>query len=218
MLEIVEFKYGKNIKHRVGGKAINAYIDAVHAFPPTSDDYTNFIVEGVIRNTNCSGLVAITSRTIADLNRPINPQNQEAVLEYRAAITEIVTRLELLDDNNEIQRPYLHIAVHGMKDRPNKDIEIGTRNGELCNSKVKSWFIDKMREKMDYRIVVDDVFVGDKSLSFHRYGDPSSINYKGFGENYNIFQVEISKQLRDNHLGKLIDMFSSIIEDFKQEF
>ena len=87
---MVNFTEKKFIKFYLGCKEIYSHIDAVHAHPPNADEFTGDIAEGVVNRINCSGIIAIVSRTIADLNRPRNSNNKEAIDEYRQTIREIL--------------------------------------------------------------------------------------------------------------------------------
>jgi len=48
----------------MGSKKIRSHIDALHAYSPKADEFTGDIVEGVVNKINCSGIIAIVSRTI----------------------------------------------------------------------------------------------------------------------------------------------------------
>jgi len=69
----------KFIKFHLGSKEIRSHIDAVHAHPPNADELTGDIVEGVVNRINCSGIIAIVSRTIFDLKRTRNINNKESI-------------------------------------------------------------------------------------------------------------------------------------------
>ena len=49
-----------------------------------------------------------------DLNRPLNQTNEPAILEFREAIFSILNHLKILDNNDRLIKPYLHLALHGM--------------------------------------------------------------------------------------------------------
>lgn len=217
-MKTVDFEEGNYVKYHIGSSDIYVYIDAVHTQPPKSDLYTDKIVYGVIKKTNCSGLVSKISRETADLNRPICKNNKKAILEYREAIYNILNNLNILDKNNNLITPFLHIAIHGMKNYENKDIEIGTLNNTLCNYEISKWFINQIENNFRCKIALDDVFSGDPSLLYHINGDPNYKKYKGYNNNYNVLQVELSRNLREKYIEELIILFSNIVLDFTPLF
>ena len=214
---MLNFTKKKFNKFYLGSKEIRAHIDAVHAHPPKVDKFTGEIVEGVVDKINCSGIIAIVSRTTVDLNRLRNNENKEAIDEYRQTIREILKQTNILDENGRLLRPYLHLAIHGMKGRDN-EIEIGTRHGETCSPEVKNWFVNEI-EKHVKKVQTDGRFPGDLSKSVHRCGDQTSdLSYSGYGNNFNTFQIEISRVLRENYQKELINIFSDIIIQFNEEY
>lgn len=207
----------KFVKFYLGSKEIRSHIDAVHACPPNADEFTGDIVEGVVKRINCSGIIAIVSRKIVDLNKPRNYNNKEAIDEYRQTIREILDHTNTLDKNRNLSRPYLHLAIHGMRDR-DKEIEIGTLHGKTCSREVKEWFVNEIKKHVK-RAQTDGGFPGDPSKLVHRFGDQTSdINYSGYGDNFNTFQIEISRMLREKHRRELINIFSDIIIRFNGKF
>lgn len=218
------FTKGNFIKSHLGNKELRSHIDAVHAFPPNDDINTGKIVEGVVQKINCYGIIATVSRKKADLNKSRNQRHHitqsqlSAECEYDQTIRKILEHLNILDGNEKLVRPYLRIAIHGMKDaRYGKQaIEIGTQCGASCQSEVKDWFVKKIIQKSkkvfgrNLKIKVDNYFCGKTtSLGFHR---------QKYGENFNAFQIEISLSLRKNHLKKLIDIFSTTMAEFNKKF
>lgn len=215
---MVNFVNKKFIKFYMGSKNIRSHIDAVHACPPKADEFTGDIVEGVVNKINCSGIIAIISRTIVDLNRPRNINNKEGIDEYRQTIRENLEHIGNLDENGKLSRPYLHLAIHGMKDKRKGDIEIGTLYGKTCSPEVKKWFVSEIKRHFK-RVQIDERFPGDSSKPVHRCGDQTSdLNYLGYGNNFTTFQIEISRILRENHQKELINMFSDIIIHFNEKF
>jgi len=86
---MITFKEGKYIAYYFGNPNINCHIDAVHSKRPQEDINTKELVIEIIKNTDCSGIYALISRTEMDLNRPINETNKPAILEFRKAIHSI---------------------------------------------------------------------------------------------------------------------------------
>ena len=215
---MANFTNKKFIKFYMGSKKIRSHIDALHACPPEADEFTGDIVEGVVNKINCSGIIAIVSRTIVDLNRLRNSNNEEGNDEYRQTIREILGHIGNLDGNGKLSRPYLHLALHGMKDKWNVDIEIGTLHGKTCSPEVKEWFVSEIKKHFR-RVQIDGRFCGDPSKSVHRCGDKiSDTEYLGYGKNFNTIQIEISRTLRENYQKKLINTFSGIVNHFNEKF
>lgn len=208
----------KLIKFYLGSKNIYAHVDAVHACPTQSDKFTGEIVEGIVKEINCSAIIATVSRTEADINRPRNEKNREAIDEYRDAIKQILEHLYILDKDGKLSRPYLHLAIHGMKDDHNKDIEIGTRCGATCSENVKNWVLEEIKESF-ISVGIDKNFRGNISKSVHRLGDLSSNqSYSGYGEKFNTIQLEFSLNLRKNRRKEIVKSLSDLIVKFCDEF
>jgi hypothetical protein len=205
------------VKLYLGENNVRSHIDAVHATQPKGDLLTDKIVQEVIKKTGCSGIISLVSRTKADINRNMNEKNKQAVIEYRKTINKILSNLNLIQNNNKLKKPYLHLALHGMHDRKNIDINIATRDGQLCNRQIKKWFIQKL-SNASFSIVTDKVFAGDQSLEYLRFGDPDYPQFINYGDNYNIFALEISKNIRFNYLQLLTKALSGIILEFNKIF
>ena len=85
-----------------------------------------------------------------------------------------------LDRNKKLLRPHLHLAIHGMRDEGNVDIEIGTLHGKTCSPEVKEWFVSEIKKHFR-RIQIDGRFPGDSSKPAHRCGDKiSDTEYLGY--------------------------------------
>jgi len=208
----------KFVKFYLGRKNIYSHIDAVHACPPRHDKFTGEIVEGIVKEINCSAIIAVVSRTKADINRPRNDKNCEAIDEYRDSIRQILKHLDILDKDGKLSHPYLHLAIHGMKDEYNKDIEIGTRYGDACSENVKNWVVEEIKKSF-ITVGIDRKFSGNKSKSVHRLGDLKEIhNYPGYGINFNTVQLELSLNSRKNHRNKIINILSELILNFCDNF
>jgi hypothetical protein len=216
---MINYQWKNFIKFYLGDSEIRAHLDALHACPPGADEHTGEIVEGVINRINCSGIIAIVSRRQMDLNRPRNENNKDAVDEYRRTVREILQNTRQLDNNGKLLKSYLHLDIHGMWDtEQNDDIEIGTISGKTCSAGVRQWLVTEMQKHFK-QIQIDGRFSGDPSKAVLRWGDQTrDANYPGFGENFNTFQIEISRTLRKKHRNKLIKIFSDLIIQFNEKF
>ncbi len=213
----------KYLKYHLGSRGICSHLDAQHAMRPEADLFTDRIVDQVREKTECACIISTTSRKVADINRNPDGRNNEAVLEYRDTIKNILYNIGILKPPKEqIQGPYLHLTIHGMKDIHYGPyaIEIGTQNGQSCSPEIMKWFMSRMTVKAkelfpQIQIVVDELFNGDESILFHRLGDGE--NYQGYGHHFHTFQIEISRTLRQKHLPEIVELLSYIILQFQDE-
>ena len=215
---IIKMKHKTYLDYNLGEKKLISHIDAVHAQKPNSDKYTGKIVLGVVRQIDCSGIIAKISRDDMDINRPRNiEKNAHAVDEYRETIREIINSKEILDENGKLRRNYLHLAVHGMKDEWGTVFEIGTSKGNSCSLEVSEWFITKLKV-LSKNFGVNDKFPGvEAKIECHRKGD-STCNYSGYGDFFNTIQIEINLDWRKNRQPELINFFSDLMLDFEKAF
>lgn len=186
MQEMISKKY---VKYHKGNGVLCCHVEAIHAAPPAADRYTENIVLGIMAQTQCAGIISTVSRQIADLNKAADGFNDEALQEYRNSIREIMDDLGILQSNNKINRNYLHISIHGMKDEHHGPfaIEIGTRNGQSCSKEMKKWFKETLMRKASeliprIDIVFDEKFMGILHLCSIEEG--MGRNIKGMGQNF----------------------------------
>ena len=217
---MVSFKYLDYLKYKLGDRKLRCHIDAVHAKPPKSDLYTEDIVVGVMEKAGCSGIVALVSRTEADLNRSPDNKNKKAINEYRYILRKNLEGMDILDEKGFVIEPYLHLSIHGMADRPDFEVEIGTFKGISCSKDFRYWFLDTFKKHVDkyipnIKIQCDYLLYGYPSLTYYRLGDPES-NYMGYGELYNTVQLEFSTRLREDKKQEIINLLRDIILDFKK--
>lgn len=98
-------------------------------------------------------------------------------------------------------------------------MEIGTLNGDSCSQVVKRWFVDLLTKKAkqispEIKIEIDQKFIGDKSIGFHRLGDENG--YLGYGNHFHTFQIELSQTMRRKNSTKLSIYFRKSYQTFKQ--
>lgn len=217
---MISFKYLDYLKYKLGDRQLNCHVDAIHAKPPKSDLYTEEIVLEVMEKTGCSGIVALVSRIEADLNRSPDSKNKKAIDEYRFILKKNLEDLDILDEKGFATEPYLHLSIHGMADRPDFEVEIGTFKGASCSKDFRHWFIDNFKKHIkkyipNITIQYDYLLYGYPSLTYYRLGD-SENNYSGHGELYNTVQLEFSTSLRENNKQEIINLLRDIILGFKQ--
>jgi hypothetical protein len=188
----------------------NVQFDCYHNIPPKSELFIENITKQISILSNSSSIISNVSRTDADLNRIINENNKQAIFQYREILTKII-----LEKPNQTT-PHLHIIIHGMKNRENKDIEIGTRNNTLASPQITTWFINQIKQNFkEFKIATDEEFIGSQILQHHKDGDEY---HKGFGNNLNIFQIELSRTLREEHSQLIINTFVKIAKEFEEKF
>lgn len=210
---------GQYVKYSVGDVKLTCHLDAVHAQNPSADMNTDKIVQQVVDQTGVAGIVATVSRKKMDINRPPTESNAPAIKEYRDTIRKILDSKSLVaEDESGLTKRYLHIAVHGMRDDRPTDFEIGTRHGNSCDESIATWFHDELQSHfLGAKIGMNNTFPGDKSKEFHRCGDPNS-EYKGYGDNFNTIQFEISLRLRIGARADIVTFLSAIVATFDTSF
>jgi hypothetical protein len=220
-LPFIQLNY---VKYNKGKGYICGHVDALHAMPPATDLYTERIVEGLIKEIGCAGIISTVSRLDYDLNRIPNGKDDSGIIEYWNTIKDILHYLQILEYKNEkLISPYLHLSIHGMKDSNYGPfaIEVGTQNGRSCSLLVKKWFDEALNHYgkslfPEINIIFDKKFKGNKSITFHRLGDKK--NYRGYGHQFHSFQIELSLNLRQNYLNQIITLFSEIFTEFQSKF
>ncbi len=217
----MNYENGKYVKYCFASKTNNILIDAIHAHPPRSEYMAKEIVEAVTGIIGCNCIIATVSRVDADLNRHRNKKNGKAVDEYRAVIKSMLEQAELVDANGKLKQPFLHVGVHGMMDRPDNHLEIGTVFGESCSREIEKTmhdlankWADSMEEKIERpKILLNEQWFGDPSIAAHRIGDQIS-NYPGYGDNYNMVQIEIANYLRIDYFQDSVNLLCAMFQEF----
>jgi len=136
------------------------------------------------------------------------------LIEYRQTVKRIVKAQHDSDDDGPIKKPFLHLAVHGMRDR-GFDVALGTRDGRLCQPDVCEWLVTQL--KKEFTVGVDGMFPGTDTLEHFRHGN-KAIGFPGFGEKYSVFQLEFSHSLRFERFDRIIVVLSQIMQDFEKRF
>lgn len=211
------------VKYHIGKGFICGHVDALHAAPPAADKFTDKIVEMLIQQVGCGGIISTVSRLNCDLNRIPNSHNKSGILEYRGAIFDIIHYLQIVDSELKLTTPYLHLSFHGMKDTNYGPlaIEIGTQRGKSCSSEVRGWFKERLIEEAsnispEILIIFDKKFKGNESIIAHRYGDQDE--YPGYGPHFHTFQIELSRTIRRRYLHDISKLFANIMIEFQTKF
>ena len=207
------------------GDSTPVIIDAPHASGPPAyaDEFTGNIADYVSCKTGAGQIVSLIPRNLADLNRKIDYRNGISVSahrQHRDALYNILFRKDLLDSSSDVRKPLLYISLHGMTGyslpRLGKvDIEIGTRHGMLCNYDTASWVKHNLQYKLKRHVVIDKKFVGDPCLCAHIHGEGPHKQYRGYGLNIHLIQLEISRDLRFNKLKEVCSALIDIVRLFR---
>jgi hypothetical protein len=216
------------VRFRVGAANACVLIDALHAAPRSfkREFFTDEIAESVSSGTGCHCIIATVPREEADLNQWPGRENWEATQEYRETIGFLLSESEALDGKRQLRFPFLHLSLHGMRNRDSKDVELGTTFGESCSRWALHWLLDHFRNwAADLRNcrrtpkIVDndphDLLFGHPVITTHRCGDAYS-KYDGYGPNYNTVQVELAHWLRTEHTDDLVELLSRIASEFPE--
>lgn len=215
------FSRGEFVRWLPAQGAPAVLIDAVHAATPKSDAYTAEIAEAAAKRLGSHCIVAVVSRTRADLNRPRTAANAAAIDEYRGAIRSCLERAGLLSPDGRLRAPFLHIAVHGMKNNTRCDVEIGTRHGTTCSRFVERLVVATLHRwaatrwvSREPRIGVNVRLIGDPSKTVHRAGHDDS-GYAGYGPDFNTVQLELASWLRRRHRARVTAALVEIVDAFR---
>lgn len=220
---MVAFSRGRFVRYLPAGRTPTVLIDAVHAAAPKSDAHTGGIAEAAAKRLGSHCIVALVSRTRADLNRARTEANADAIDEYRAAIRACLKSAGLLLPSGSVGRPFLHIAVHGMRDNPRCDVEVGTRHGQTCRPFVERlvakslthWASTGWASKTP-RVATNVLFVGDASKVVHRERHTDG-GYAGYGPEFNTVQLEFANWLRAHHRSRVVEALVEIAGAFERE-
>lgn len=220
------YKTGHYIRFYLGGPTVPVVIDVPHGSgtPEESDENTMELSHKIAKRTGCGVIQCLIPRTVADLNRPINFQNEISVAankEQREALRNILHFKNALTVTNEISNSFLYISLHGMKNILDEngreiDIEIGTRYGELCDEKICNLMTHYLRDNFNLNVIVNEKFIGSECLAYHIYGDPWVDNYPGYSHNLQIVQLELSRKLRFNKCEVAIGAITGIVDIMRQ--
>lgn len=213
------------VRFRSGVSNPYVLVDALHAVNPRGEVFTDEIAERVSADAGCHCIVSTVSREEADLNRHPDSKNRLAVQEYRQTIGDLLAESRLLDARTRLRFPFLHLSLHGMRDRPNKDIELGTCFGKSCSDEYLFWILTRFRQwasdlansPPEPKIVdndPEDALYGHPVIATHRCGEKYS-GYAGYGPKFNTVQVELAYWLRKKHREELVTLLTSIADEFR---
>ena len=202
----VYYKYLDYVRYWPGDSRIQVIIDAPHCAgePNESDEKTLELSHDLAEVTGAGVIQSLIPRTLADLNREIDFSNVASVqahAQQRKALYHILRHKNAIRKNCELDNYVLYISLHGMRDRLSTDlvpidIELGTRWGALCDNDTAQYLKVILGCSGTYNVLLDNKFIGTRSLYWHINGDPSVPRYKGYGRNLKIVQVELSRDLR----------------------
>jgi len=209
------------IKYRLGREDVHCHCESVYA---DTENFTAEIVEGICKRSGCSGIISTTPSQKYDLNRHANPRNMDAVYEYRDTMHRILQHMEVLSPDDKVVLPYLHMAMHAIRNGDTHGSEIRVSYTEPASYSMINWFCNKLKEKTKNISVhggspvrVSAQYVDRQSNLFQRYWENCEI-YNGENKAYHFMLVEISEDLRCMCREALVKAFSEIVRDFSSEF
>lgn len=220
----MSFTEKKYLKFRGGARNFYVLLDALHAAPESRrrEFFTDEIADRVSSDVGCHCIIAKVPREKADLNQFPTEESWPAVNQYRDTIRYLLQRDNLINQKGEVRFPFLHISLHGMRNRSSKDVELGTFFGESCSPDVLHWLLRRFRSwatelNHDHRepIVIDndrgDALYGHPVIATHRNGYDGN---PGYGSNYDTVQVELAHWLRNEHKKEIIELLTGVAKEF----
>jgi hypothetical protein len=223
----INYKYMDYIRYWPGDSKVQVIIDAPHCSgePNESDERTLELSHDLAEVTGAGVIQSLIPRTLADLNRDIDFNNYisvQAHAQQRRALHHIFKHKNVLRKNCEVDNYFLYISLHGMQDRLSADmvpidIELGTRWGALCDKDTAQYLKAILGNSGTYNVLLDNKFVGTRSLYWHIDGDPRVPSYKGYGRNLKVVQVELSRDLRFENYETTFKVLSLAIASIQQE-
>jgi hypothetical protein len=215
------------VRYWPGDSRIQVIIDAPHCAgtPDESDEKTLELSHDLAEVTGAGVIQSLVPRTLVDLNRDIDFNNVASVqahAQQRKAFHHILRHKNSINGRGEIDSCFLYISLHGMKnyfsaDLVPIDIELGTRWGALCDEDTSQYLKVILSYSETYNVLLDNKFVGTRSLYWHINGDPRIPSYKGYGQNLKVIQVELSRDLRFDHYGTTFQVLAKAITLIQRE-
>ena len=223
----VNYKYMDYVRYWPGDSRVQVVIDAPHCSgePEEADERTMELSHDLAEVTGAGVIQSLIPRTLADLNRDIDFNNGASVqahAQQRKALYHIIKHKNAINGAKEINSCILYISLHGMKnyfsaDLKPIDVELGTRWGALCDDDTAQYFKLLVSEAGIYNVLLNNKFVGTRSLYWHINGDPRVPSYKGYGRNLKVIQVELSHDLRFNYYDTTLKVLAKAISLIQQD-
>ena len=223
----VNYKYMDYVRYWPGDSRVQVVIDAPHCSgePEEADERTMELSHDLAEVTGAGVIQSLIPRTLADLNRDIDFNNAASVQAHsqqRKALYNIIRHKNGINKQGEVDNCLLYISIHGMKnyllsDLKPIDIELGTRWGALCDDNTAQYLKVILCNSGTYNVLLDNKFIGTRSLYWHINGDPRVPRYKGYGRNLKIIQVELSRDLRFEYYHTTLQIFAKAISLIQRE-
>lgn len=204
------------------------------------EDYTGELAVNSAIKSESSYFIARFSRRYLDANRPLNARKIKKYLRVEFGQGQHLAQYYLLqrifretlgqEKEGEVEKPFLHISLHGKSDKPDDvgDVMIanGLKKGMMpCDPQIARWFEKRLNEKMKKNNDGDyfsagvsregQRFCGNVIHCERRFGNDF---LKPLGKNYQFIQVEISPKLRAQHFEKLSEILAEILKEFNEQF
>ena len=210
------------------------------------EDHTASLTQDVAEENEASYLVARKHRRILDPNREPNSRKMRTkerlefghglhLAEY-LFLQKVFKKTLGQEQVGEVEKPFLHISLHGKSDRPEDvgEIIIGNalRDGKMpCHPQIASWFAEELNKRIkesDIKKKDGEYFQAGVAIEgqrwcghivhcHRRYGLG---NFKGIplGENYQYIQMEMSPSLRQDYYDQLKNILVEILHEFTRKF
>jgi len=160
--------------------------------------------------------------------------NLHGVKSERALTRRMLKKAGSLDEDGKAKNPYLAIYLHGKADTRGNDFEIAAKqtNGKgPIHPLLAFWIQEKLSAKVKEKgikngknedatvnvVTSPGAYSGSPALTKMRYGD-GLFDFKGFGENFQALQLEVSRHIRDNYKDQMGAILNELLAEFSQTF
>lgn len=195
-------------------------IEAPYTVPPGSEISIGEVVIDVVEKTGCAGVVGRVSKEKKRYTGRLSHDNKDTVKAYNEIIRQIVEAGNETGRNNTNKHGILHIILRGMDNSHGVDVELSSRNGLSCDTRIMEKIANHLRHGLEgysrriYTVTANNLFGGGSLyLDYFRDGYPVSPEIKGFGLEYNVLEIRLSRILRNSALGRIKDLLVRFINE-----
>jgi len=115
-------------------------------------------------------------------------------------------------------KPIVHLIIRGMADRDGIDLEVSSRGGKSCHPLITKHVMDYLSchlenySRRSYQLSLDRLFGGgSRYLDYFRNGYPECPDLAGYGENYHVLEIRLSRKLRKLALARIKDVLVMLV-------
>ena len=109
-----------------------------------------------------------------------------------------------------------------MNDDLGVDIDLSSRNGLSCNIQLTEMMMNKLRwglegcSRRTYSITANSLFNGgSRYLDYFRKNRTEEPSILGFGQEYNVLEIRLSRLVRSTALGRVKDVLAQFIGEYE---